>query len=224
MAGSVGPSFTWNILNYGRLVNGVRVQDALFQELVTNYQNVVLKAQAEVENGIIAYLKGHQVVRSIAKGVVASAEGVEIGTVQYTEGKIQFITLANLQQQLVAQQDSLATAYGNLVQGLIQTYQGLGGGWQIRLQDDGQTPVETVPPPKEVPDINPKNLPLSAQPNGNPGSGATPGRMAHAPAVRGLLVTFDRRWDNPILSEAALDRDSPPMPWLRNHRVGFDYK
>jgi NodT family efflux transporter outer membrane factor (OMF) lipoprotein len=181
LAGSIGPAFTWNILNYGRLINGVRVQDALFQELVTNYQSVVLRAQSEAENGIIAYLKGHQVVRSLAKGVVASAEGVEIGTIQYTEGKIQFITLANLQQQLVAQQDSLATAYGNLVQGLIQTYQALGGGWQIRLQDDGQTPVETVPAPKEVPDINPKNLPITNQPNGT-GQKATLGPVAPAPA------------------------------------------
>lgn len=41
---------------------------------------------------------------------------------------------------------------------------------------------------------------------------------------RRLLVTFDRRSHNPILREAALDRDSPPIPWLRNYRVEFDYK
>jgi NodT family efflux transporter outer membrane factor (OMF) lipoprotein len=180
MAGSIGPSFTWNILNYGRLVNGVRVQDALFQQLVVNYQNVMLKAEAEVENGITAYLNGHQVVRSLAKGVIASAEGVELGTIQYKEGKIQFITLANLQQQLVTQQDSLATAYGNLVQGLVQTYQALGGGWQIRLLDNGQTLVETIPAPKEIPDIDPKNLPIPAQLNGVQGPEATLGTKAAA--------------------------------------------
>jgi NodT family efflux transporter outer membrane factor (OMF) lipoprotein len=167
MQGSVGPSFQWNILNYGRLINGVRVQDALFQQLVANYQNVVLKAESEVENGIISFLNSHQVVKSLAKGVIASAEGVELGTIQYKEGKIQFITLANLQQNLVTQQDQLATAYGNLVLGLIQTYQALGGGWQIRLQDDAQVPVETVTPPKQVPDIDPKNLPLSSVPAAN---------------------------------------------------------
>ncbi len=41
---------------------------------------------------------------------------------------------------------------------------------------------------------------------------------------RRLLVTFDRRSHNPILREAALDRDCPPIPWLRNYRLDFDYR
>jgi hypothetical protein len=39
-----------------------------------------------------------------------------------------------------------------------------------------------------------------------------------------LLITFDRRSHNPILREAALDTDCPPIPWLRNYRVKFLYK
>ena len=30
MIGAIGPGIRWNILNYGRLVNGIRVQDARF--------------------------------------------------------------------------------------------------------------------------------------------------------------------------------------------------
>jgi len=41
---------------------------------------------------------------------------------------------------------------------------------------------------------------------------------------RKLLVTFDRRSHNPILREAALDQDSPPIPWLRDYRVEFAYR
>lgn len=40
---------------------------------------------------------------------------------------------------------------------------------------------------------------------------------------RRLVVTFDRRSHNPILREAKLDADSPPIPWLQNHRVEFRY-
>ena len=39
---SVGPSFQWNLLNYGRIVNNVRFQDATFQELLTVYQRIVI--------------------------------------------------------------------------------------------------------------------------------------------------------------------------------------
>jgi hypothetical protein len=41
---------------------------------------------------------------------------------------------------------------------------------------------------------------------------------------RRLLVTFDRRSHNPILREAALDQNGPPIPWLRGYNVEFDYR
>src|SRR5207253_3257048 len=44
LAGTFGPSFQWNILNYGRILNNVRLQDARFQELVAAYQSAVLTA------------------------------------------------------------------------------------------------------------------------------------------------------------------------------------
>ena len=58
--GSVGPTLTWNILNYGRIMNDVRLQDATFQELVTAYQNTVLNANREVENGLATFLQGQE--------------------------------------------------------------------------------------------------------------------------------------------------------------------
>lgn len=38
-----------------------------------------------------------------------------------------------------------------------------------------------------------------------------------------LVVRFDKRSHNPILREAALDKDCPPIPWLRGHRLTFEY-
>ncbi len=35
LTANAGPSVTWNILNYGRILNNVRLQEATFQELVT---------------------------------------------------------------------------------------------------------------------------------------------------------------------------------------------
>jgi hypothetical protein len=41
---------------------------------------------------------------------------------------------------------------------------------------------------------------------------------------RRLLVTFDRRSHNPILREAGLDRNCPPIPWLKNYHLVFAYR
>jgi hypothetical protein len=38
-----------------------------------------------------------------------------------------------------------------------------------------------------------------------------------------LLVHFDKRSHNPILREAALDQNAPPIPWLGNRRLLFVY-
>ena len=53
--GSVGPAFQWNLLNYGRILNNVRLQDAKFQELVVTYQQSVLEADREVEDGLVTF-------------------------------------------------------------------------------------------------------------------------------------------------------------------------
>jgi hypothetical protein len=41
---------------------------------------------------------------------------------------------------------------------------------------------------------------------------------------RGIVVRFDRRSHNPILREAELDRESPPVPWLNNLPITFTYR
>ena len=38
-----------------------------------------------------------------------------------------------------------------------------------------------------------------------------------------VVVRFDKRSHNPILREAALDRDCPCIPWLRNRPIVFEY-
>jgi hypothetical protein len=38
-----------------------------------------------------------------------------------------------------------------------------------------------------------------------------------------LIVAFDRRSHNPIRGEAALDRDSVPIPWLGQRKIEFTY-
>jgi len=41
---------------------------------------------------------------------------------------------------------------------------------------------------------------------------------------RTLRVTFDRRSHNPILREAALDKNSRTIAWLKRYRIEFDYR
>lgn len=155
VAGAVGPSFRWNILNYGRLVNNIRVHEARFHQLAVQYQNIVLQANAEAENAIISFLKSQQQVESLARSADASRESVELVSSQYREGTVDFNRVFNVQQFLTQQQDQLAVAEGLVAQSLIQLYRALGGGWQVRLTYPtmrlpamAEPPAETAPTPE----------------------------------------------------------------------------
>lgn len=145
--GSVGPSFQWNVLNYGRIVNNARFQDAKFQELVAAYQNTVLQANQEVEDGLVTYLRSDARTNLFAEGVMNLRDAVICVTLQKERGKIDVNRYSVVAQNLVQQESTWAVARGQIAQGLIAVYRSLGGGWQIRLggNGDGNPPAEAQP-------------------------------------------------------------------------------
>ena len=132
LAYSAGPAVQWNILNYGQITNNVRVQDARFQELLLAYQETVLSAQQEVENGIAVYGQSREEVVSLQESAKAALGALTISINEYKEGTVDFTTVLTAEENLFKAQDDLAVAQGNVPLGLIAAYRALGGGWQIR--------------------------------------------------------------------------------------------
>ena len=130
--GFIGPSFSWPILNYGRLANDVRAQDSRFQQLVINYQETVLRAYQEVEDGLVTFLKSRDVTRHLTGSVAASSRSAELSLLQYREGLVDYTRVLDTQSFLVAQQDRQAESRGSIARSLINTYKALGGGWETR--------------------------------------------------------------------------------------------
>ena len=131
-----GPSFRWAILNYGRIQNNVRVQDARFQALIGDYENTVLQAQGEVENAIAAYLGAQRQVNFLSSSVASAARAVELAEFQYREGAVDFTRVLNSQQFLVTEQDRLVFTQGSVALNLVAMYKALGGGWELRIGKD----------------------------------------------------------------------------------------
>jgi NodT family efflux transporter outer membrane factor (OMF) lipoprotein len=152
-SGSVGPSFQWNILNYGRIVNNVRLQDSLFQELVLAYQQAVLLAAEEAEDGLVTFLRAQERRKLLEESVLNMEKAVKVVIAQYKVGTADFTRVAQIEQDLVTQQDLLAQAEGQIAQGLIQVYRALGGGWQIRLesQEEPAAAPAATPPGEKAP-------------------------------------------------------------------------
>ncbi len=131
-----GPTFQWNILNYGQITNNVRVQDARFQELLITYQNTILAAQQEVEDNLIAFLKAQEQSGFLAQSVGAAQKALDLAIRQYRGGIVDFTTVLIALQTLLSVQDNLANALGTVSTNLVGVYRALGGGWEIREGKD----------------------------------------------------------------------------------------
>jgi NodT family efflux transporter outer membrane factor (OMF) lipoprotein len=143
LIGSIGPSLTWNILNYGRLLANVRFQNREYEKLVLSYQQTILNANQDAENALVAYLRSLDQSQYLQSSANAAVEVTSYYYNQLAQGYLppaatslafynQIFTAVNFQ---VLQQDAAAQAEGNIALNLILVYRALGGGWQIRAQD-----------------------------------------------------------------------------------------
>jgi NodT family efflux transporter outer membrane factor (OMF) lipoprotein len=140
-----GPGVQWNIFNYGRLTNNVRLQDARFQELLITYQNTVLTAQQNVEDAIVAFVRSQERAEFLALSTEAAKGSFALAVDQYRGGVADFTTVIVAEQSLLSEQDTFVATLGSIASNLVAIYRALGGGWQIR---EG---MELVPPEvKEV--------------------------------------------------------------------------
>ncbi len=138
-----GPTIEWPILNYGRITNNVRVQDARFQQLLVNYQNTVLRAAKEVEDSLVSFLKSQDQVGFLTESKTAAKRAVDLAMIQYREGAIDYSRVLTAEQALVQQQDRLTQTRGTVSTSLVTLYKALGGGWQAQLEKD-YVPEETI--------------------------------------------------------------------------------
>ena len=134
--GTITPNFRWNILNYGRIVNNVHLQQARTQELIATYQNDVLTAAQQVQTALRGFLRSREQAEDLARSVKAAMAATKVQEKNFTDLKADVNRLYTLENTQLQEQDNLAVAQGNVALNLITVYRALGGGWEIRTQND----------------------------------------------------------------------------------------
>ncbi len=127
-----GPSFSWNIFQYGRVKNNIRFEDARFQETITNYNKKVLQAVNEVTNALEAYDLYLEQKSLRLQSVNSSIRAFNISMTQYENGQISFERLLNSVEKMTRAEDSYATIKGNVANQVVALYKALGGGWEAQ--------------------------------------------------------------------------------------------
>ena len=134
---NIAGSFAFPLFYRGAIVDQIRVQDAAFQQSVLNYQNLVLRAQKEVEDALILISTSRSATQDLAKAVVAAQQAATLALDRYKQGQNDYNTVIVAQQQLLAVQDSYVQAGASTLLGYVGAFKALGGGWSGELTIPG---------------------------------------------------------------------------------------
>ena len=96
---------------------------------MVNYENTVLEAAREAEDGIVSLLRTQEQEKFLVESVVASKRSVDLSMIQYREGFTDYQRVLDTQRFLTNQQDIQTAVSGNVSLSLVSIYKALGGGW-----------------------------------------------------------------------------------------------
>jgi outer membrane protein TolC len=124
-----GPSLRWNVFDYGRISNNVRVQDARLQQLIEAYRDKVRQAAREADDAANGLTRSLQRERILREAENAAKRSLALANTLYREGYSDFQRVLDAQRALLELQDSYLLSRGDAVSNVIALYKALGGGW-----------------------------------------------------------------------------------------------
>jgi NodT family efflux transporter outer membrane factor (OMF) lipoprotein len=168
---TLGPALQWNIFDYGRIANNIRLQDARLQQLIENYQQVALQAAREIDDAAIGVVKTAERQSTLDEAVAAAQRALDLANTRFREGYSDFQRVLDSQRSLFSQAERQLVNHGSHIGAVVALYKGLGGGW-IATPVEEMIPVETRDTMKNRTDWGDTfSAPLTRDPAQPPASG-----------------------------------------------------
>lgn len=127
---SFGPTVRWPIFDAGRIRANIHVQDARQEQVLLNYEKVVLTSLEDVENALVAYTMEQVRQKNLLEAVNAHRRAVNLAIELFTKGLANFLNVLDAERSLYKSEDDLAQSEYTLSQDLVALYKALGGGWE----------------------------------------------------------------------------------------------
>jgi len=124
-----GPALRWRIFEGDSIRSEIKVQEAITEQVLLNYEQTVLNALNEVENALVAYLEQRIRHEALQRSVDAARRSVDLAAGLYKEGLVDFQNVLDSQRALFTFENQLAAAQGDSAINFVQLYKALGGGW-----------------------------------------------------------------------------------------------
>ncbi len=132
---SIGPSIRWPILQGGRIRSNIHAAEARRDASYAQFQQAVLIAVEDVERALIRYAEEQLEQRKLAQAVTAGQRTVELASVLYDKGLVDFLTVLDAERTLRDVEDQLILSETAVTINVIALYKALGGGWSAHDLD-----------------------------------------------------------------------------------------
>ncbi len=126
---SIMPNITWPIFRAGAIIGNIRVQSAIQEQKLYQYQTAVLTAVEEVENALTSFCQDQIRRQSLTEASQAAKRAVELAQDQYASGLIDFQVVLDTERSQLSIEDQLVQSERDVTADFIALYKALGGGW-----------------------------------------------------------------------------------------------
>ncbi|MGA2552107.1 MAG: efflux transporter outer membrane subunit, partial [Burkholderiaceae bacterium] len=124
---SIGPSISWNALDFGRVRATIHAQTAAQEAASVAYQKAALVALEETESALVTYAQERNRDRALSDTVDANRRSLELADSLYHEGRVNFLDVLDARRSLFQAEDQLAVSEAAVSLDLIALYKALGG-------------------------------------------------------------------------------------------------
>lgn len=127
---SIGPGISWPIFQGGAIRANIEVQNARQEQAAIAYEQAILRALEDVENGLVAFAKEQVRRQALEATVMANERAVRLANERYIQGLETFLNVLQAQQELYNSEDLLVQSQSFVLTDLVALYKALGGGWE----------------------------------------------------------------------------------------------
>jgi multidrug efflux system outer membrane protein len=129
-AGSIlGPIFT-----AGAIKGQVKAAEAVQQQTLVRYQQVIQTAFREVEDSLADRIHTADQLRALGQQVASLREYVRMARLRYDEGYVSFIEVLDAERSLFNAEIEYTRTQAVLFQALVNLYKAMGGGWVVQAE------------------------------------------------------------------------------------------
>jgi len=129
---SVAANLTGPLYAGGSLRSKKRQAIAACEQARLEYQQTALNAFRDVSNALITRQRLEAIRVEQSRAVAAYKEAVTVSTQRYQAGKSSYFEVLEAEQQLYPAENALAQTDLNRRVVIVQLYQALGGGWNLK--------------------------------------------------------------------------------------------